>query len=436
MAVQGTRGRGIQLVLATLAFTICFAVWGSISSLAPVFKDLYHLSASQVALLVAVPTLLGSVARFPLGLVTDRFGGRIVFSVLLFILLVPMALMAVTNSYPLLLGVAFLIGLAGASFAIGVPFVSGWFPPERQGLALGIYGLGNVGTAISSFFLPQIAKSAGWPAAYLALMPALLLGGLLYVLVGRNAPSFTASRVSVADRLIVLKQKPMAWVLSLFYFVTFGGFVALSSYLPTFLVSEYRLPKTTAGGLTSLFVIVAILARPLGGYLADRIKATSILSVVFLAVAVLQIVLAFEPSLPVLTSSFLLIALLLGLGNGAVFKLVGVHFPHNAGVVAGLVGAIGGMGGFFPPLVMGMVKDATGTYALGFMLLSEFSLVCLVVNMLVLQRLVLGRRRGLPARAAAQRVSQAQVPSPASVNGHLQEPAEALEQEQPFSPNA
>jgi NNP family nitrate/nitrite transporter-like MFS transporter len=119
-----------------------------------------------------------------------------------------------------------------------------------------------------------------------------------------------------------------------------------------------------------------------------------------------------------------------------VFKLVGVHFPHNAGVVAGLVGAIGGMGGFFPPLVMGMVKDATGTYALGFMLLSEFALVCLVVNMLVLQRLVLGRRRGLPTRAAAQRVSQAQVPSPASANGHLQEPAEALEQEQPFSPNA
>jgi MFS transporter, NNP family, nitrate/nitrite transporter len=165
-------------------------------------------------------------------------------------------------------------------------------------------------------------------------------------------------------------------------------------------------------------VVVAILGRPLGGYLADRIAATSILTAVFLAVAVLQIVLAFQPGLSVLTPAFLIIALLLGLGSGAVFKLVGEHFPRNAGVVAGLVGIVGGIGGFFPPLVMGIVKDATGTYALGFMLLSEFALICLVVNVLVLQRLVFGQRRGASRIGLASQSAGA--PS-SSANGHTKE---------------
>ncbi len=401
MQEKGTRGGTLQLVLAALVFTICFVVWGSVAALAPTLKDLYHLSASQVALLVAVPTLLGAVARFPLGILSDRFGGRLVFSVLMVILLAPAGLMALTNSYTSVLAVAFFIGLGGASFAIGVPFVSGWFPPSRQGTALGIYGLGTGGTAISALVLPQVANSYGLPVAFLVLLPVLALGVVLFFLMARNAPTFKPSNVPIRQRLVVIKQKPMSWVLALFYFVTFGGFVALSSYMPTFLVSEYGLSKAAAGGQASLFILLSIMARPLGGILADRVKATSILSVVFLVGAVLQIVLAFQPPLTFLIPAFLVIAILLGLGSGAVFKLVGEHFPKEAGVVGGMVGAIGGLGGFFPPLVMGMVKDATGTYALGFMLLSEFALICLVVNVLVLQRLVFGRR-GSDARGARQ----------------------------------
>ncbi|CCF85210.1 nitrate/nitrite transporter [Nitrolancea hollandica] len=399
MQEKGTRGGTLQMILAALVFTICFVVWGGVAALAPVFKELYHLSASQVALLVAVPTLLGSVARFPLGILSDRFGGRLVFSVLMVILLAPVGLMSLTNSYVSVLAVAFFIGLAGASFAIGVPFVSGWFPPSRQGTALGIYGLGTGGTAISALVLPRVANGYGLPYAFLVLLPVLALALVVFFLMARNAPTFKPSKVPVREKLAVIKRKPMSWVLALFYFVTFGGFVALGSYMPTFLVSEYGLTKAGAGGYASLFILTSVLARPLGGILADRVKPTSILTGVFLLGAALQIVLAFQPTLTVLIATFLVIAVLLGLGSGAVFKLVGSQFSKDAGVVGGMVGTIGGLGGFFPPLLMGMVKDATGTYALGFMLLSWFALICIVVNVLVLQRLVFGRR-GSGTRAA------------------------------------
>lgn len=421
MQEKGTRGGTLQLVLAALVFTICFFVWGSVAALAPVFKDLYHLSASQVALLVAVPTLLGSVARFPLGILADRFGGRLVFSVLMVIMLAPVGLMALTNSYASVLAVAFFIGLAGASFAIGVPFVSGWFPPSRQGTALGIYGLGTGGTAISALVLPQVANGYGLPYAFLILLPVLAVALVLFFLMARNAPTFKPSNVPIGQRLAVIKRKPMSWVLALFYFATFGGYVALSSYMPTFLVSEYGLSKAAAGGQVALFILVSVLARPLGGILADRVKATSILTGVFLIGSVLQVVLAFQPTLTILIAAFLVIAVLLGLGSGAVFKLVGAHFSKDAGVVGGMVGTIGGLGGFFPPLVMGMVKDMTGTYALGFMLLSWFALICIVVNVLVLQRLVFGRRGGdaRGVRHAARVVPAGAAVMPTGSNGNV-----------------
>jgi NNP family nitrate/nitrite transporter-like MFS transporter len=191
-------------------------------------------------------------------------------------------------------------------------------------------------------FLPLVATGYGLSAAFLVLLPVVALGAVIFFLMARNAPSFKPSNVPIRQRLIVLKQKPMSWVLVLFYFVTFGGFVALSSYMPTFLVSEYHMSKAAAGGQASLFILLAIITRPLGGMLADKVKDSSILSVVFLVAAILQIVLAFQPILTVLIPAFLVIAFLLGLGNGAVFKLVGAHFPKEAGVVAGLVGAIGG----------------------------------------------------------------------------------------------
>jgi NNP family nitrate/nitrite transporter-like MFS transporter len=379
-------GRWLALGLATLAFAISFAVWGLIAPLAPQFRALYDLSATEVGLLVAVPVVLGSLARIPLGLLADRYGGRLTFTGLLVVLLVPTALAGLAASYGTLLAVSFFLGLAGASFAVGVPFVARWFPPAQQGLALGIYGMGNVGTAIASFAAPRLAAGGGWPLAFWVWLPVLAAMGVLFGLAGRDAPGFRGQSQPLGERVAVLRRRPMVWLLCLFYFVTFGGFVAIGVYLPTLLVSEYGLTPTDAGGRAAGFVAVATLARPLGGLLADRWGGPPVLNAVFLVVAALAVVLAFGPGMVIITVAFLGIAAMLGLGNGAVFKLVAEHFPRETGTVTGLVGAAGGLGGFFPPLVMGLVRDVTGAYAIGFMLLSEFALVCFTINVLALQR--------------------------------------------------
>jgi NNP family nitrate/nitrite transporter-like MFS transporter len=386
--MTGPRGAGATraLVLATLGFALSFAVWGLLSPLAPLFRDLYGLSGTEVGLLVAVPVILGSLARIPLGLLTDRFGGRVVFTALLLAIAIPAALAGLTNSFGSLLAVTFVLGIAGASFAVGVPFVSGWFPPQRRGFALGVYGMGNIGTAVAALVAPRVAASLGWPIVFWLWIPLLLLMALVFWTFGRNAPTFEPVKAPVAQRFRVFRREPLSWVLALFYFVTFGGFVAIGAYLPTLLVSEYGLDRTDAATRASGFVLLATLARPLGGYFGDRWGGAPVLNAVFAIVAVFAILLAFGPGMTIITIAFLGSAFMLGLGNGAVFKLVAERFPSEAGVVTGLVGAAGGLGGFFPPLVMGFVKDVTGAYAIGFMLLSEFALLCLLVNVLVLQQ--------------------------------------------------
>jgi NNP family nitrate/nitrite transporter-like MFS transporter len=381
---KGARWRA--LLLATAAFAVCSAVWGLMAPLGPHFRQLYRLTATEVALLVAVPIVLGSLGRIPLGILADRYGGRRSFTILLVILLVPTALAGLADSYGTLLGVSFFLGLAGTAFAIGAPFVARWFPPAQQGMALGIYGMGYGGTALASFLAPRLAVGGGWPAAIWFWLPVLLGMAALFWLYGRDAPGFRGASESLAERLTVLLRHRVAWMLSLCYFLTFGGFVGLGVYLPTFLVSEYGLDLPDAGARAAGFVIVATLARPLGGTLADRRGGAPILNVVFLGVTGLAVLLALEPGMMLMTLGFLGTAALLGLGNGAVFKMVAEHFPRETGAVTGLVGAAGGLGGLLPPLVLGYSRDATGAYALGFMLVSGLALACLTINMLALPR--------------------------------------------------
>jgi NNP family nitrate/nitrite transporter-like MFS transporter len=385
-AAQAPPGALRALALATLAFALCFAVWGLIPPLAPLFRRLYGLSETEVGVLLAVPVLLGSLARIALGLLTDRFGGRRVFTALLLAVMVPVALAGLATSYGSLLGVSLFLGLAGASFAVGVGFVTPWFPPARRGFALGVYGVGNAGTALAGLLAPRMAAGGGWSWAFWVFLPALALMAALFWLLGRDAPAFVPQRQPLAERLAVFRRSPLAWVLSLFYFVTFGGFVAIANYLPTLLVGAYGLAPADAGARAAGFIVLATLARPLGGALADRTGGAPLLDVSFGVVAALAVVLAFGPGMLLITGAFLGIAFALGLGNGAVFKLVAEHFPRETGTVTGLVGAAGGLGGFFPPLLMGAVRQGTGSYAIGFMLLSEFALLCLIVNVLVLQR--------------------------------------------------
>lgn len=374
------------LALAFLAFAFCFAVWGSIAPLAPLFARTFSLSATETGLLIAVPVLLGAVARIPAGLLADRYGGRRVFTGLLLFLLLPVALIGTAGSYLELLFWGFWLGLAGSSFAIGFPFVARWFPPASQGLALGLYGMGNIGSALSAFVAPRIAASYGWPVAFWVFLPLLVLMAALFWTLSREAPGPPGPPASLAERLTLFRTEPRVWWLGLFYFITFGGFVALSIYLPTFLVQAYGLDPADAATRAGGFVVLAILARPVGGLLSDRIGGAHVLDVVFPTVALLAIVLAFLPGMILLTIAFLGIAAALGLGNGAVLKLIAERFPETAGAVSGLVGAAGGIGGFFPPIVMGLVLDLTGGYALGFLLLSAVALLCLIVNVRVFQR--------------------------------------------------
>ncbi|MDE3089481.1 MAG: NarK/NasA family nitrate transporter [Chloroflexota bacterium] len=363
-----------QLFLTTIAFTVAFANWGLISGLATLLKSELRLSAMEASLMIALPVILGSVGRIPMGLLTDRYGGRLLFSALLIFGLIPPTALALNHSYSSLLFWGFWLGLAGSSFAIGIGFVSLWFPPERQGTALGVYGVGNIGQSVAVFFGPVLANRIGIPATLAVFGLASLGWGLVFAIWSRKAPR-KAKPKTLQESVRVLYTKPLSWALSLFYFLTFGGFVALGIYLPTLLKETFLLMPEDAGARTAGFIILATLARPVGGWLSDRVGGQRLLVIVFLGIALLAWLMAM-PSIIVFTISALGCAALLGLGNGAVFKLVAQYFPAEVGTVTGLVGAAGGLGGFFPPIVLGALKDTTGSFALGFVLLSAFALGC------------------------------------------------------------
>lgn len=369
------------LVLATLAFALCFSVWGLVAPLAPQFQQFYELSNTQISVVIATPVILGSLFRIPLGLVTDRFGGRAIFTCLMLVVIVPVLFIGfLGGSFGGLLFWGFFLGLAGASFAVGVPFVSKWFPPHMQGLALGVYGVGNIGTALAAYSAPAIAAFYGWQWAFWVFIVPLIAMAAIFWFLGENAPS-TGPRPSVMAGLSLFKEELMPWVLSLFYFLTFGGFVALGIYLPKLLVDLFGFTPTGAGLRAAGFVILATLARPVGGWLADRIGGSRTLTLIFIILPFTALLMGFQPRIVLFTIGALTSAVLLGLGNGAVFKLVAEYYPTKTGAVTGVVGAAGGLGGFFPPLVLGVVRDATGAYTIGFILLALFAIGCLLVNL-------------------------------------------------------
>ena len=272
------------LLLATISFTLSFAAWGLVGGLASVFAELYRLSASQTALLVAIPVLLGSLARLPMGMLTDRFGGRVVFAGLMGVSAAAAWLIPLTSSYETLVAGAFFLGLAGSSFSIGAAFVSRWTPPARQGTALGLYGLGTLGQSLAVFGGPMVAAAFGWPSVFRGVAAALLVWTVVYALLARNPPR-PANPAGIGAMVALLKREPTAWLLGAFYFLTFGGFVAFSIYLPTLLRTQFHLVPTDAGFRAAGFVVLATCMRPVGGWLADRIGGAQVLSWVFGGVA-------------------------------------------------------------------------------------------------------------------------------------------------------
>jgi NNP family nitrate/nitrite transporter-like MFS transporter len=377
----GERRGVVPLVLGTVSFAVCFAAWGLIAAFAPRFRETYHLSATQSALLIALPVLLGSLARLPVGMLADRFGGRLVLSVLMMLVSVPAFLTPVAASYEQLLVGGFFLGLAGASFAAGAGFVSRWFTAEKQGSALGVYGLGNIGQSAAVFLGPLLAVSIGWQGVFRAVAMLLVIWSIVFATLARNAPVQVRPK-TIAEMLRLLARERLSWALSAFYFLTFGGFVAFSIYLPSLLRDQFHLAPADAGFRTAAFVLVATLLRPVGGWLSDRIGGARVLSVVFSVVVPFALLLAW-PSIIPFTIGALGCAVLMGLGNGAVFKLVPQYFPGETGTVTGLVGAMGGLGGFFPPLLLGFFRDRLGTIWPGFVLLALVSVALWRLNALV-----------------------------------------------------
>ncbi|AUH32077.1 nitrate/nitrite transporter [Paracoccus tegillarcae] len=388
------------LSLSTLAFTLCFAVWTIFSIIGLAIKEELGLSEFQYGILIATPILTGSLSRLILGVWTERYGGRLVFT--LQMVLTGAATWALTwaDSYPEFLLAALGVGLAGGSFIIGVAYVSKWFPPEKQGTALGIFGMGNVGAALTKFVAPFVLVAGGWQSVAQIWSLAIILMGIVFFLVARDDPALLERRASgvpapsLAQQFAPLKNLQV-WRFALYYFFVFGGFVALALWLPHYLTDVYGADVRLAGAAAASFSFAASVFRAYGGVLSDRFGARTVMYWTFGFSAVLLFMLSYPPTdyivhgkdgpiafstqmdmWPFVTVLFAL-GFFMSLGKAAVFKHIPVYYPNHVGAVGGLVGMIGGLGGFILPITFGALLDLTGVYTSCFALLLVIVLVSL-----------------------------------------------------------
>lgn len=374
-----TAGHWPTLLAAFLYFDVSFAVWYVLGPLATFVTEDLGLSPSQVGVLVATPLLGGAMCRVAMGAFADRVGARRAGLVGIALTFVPLVLgWLVVDSYHGLLVMAVLLGIPGASFAVALPLASRWYPPQHQGLVMGIAGAGNSGTVLAALFMPRLATAFGWHAALgLAILP-MAVAALVFVCCAKECPGRPPAR-PWREYAAVLRQMDTLWF-GLFYSITFGGFVGLASVLSVFFHDHYGVAKVTAGDLTAVCVFAGSFMRPLGGWLADRHGGIRMLQGLYGAVALLLAVIATMPPLAIAIPTFVLALALLGAGNGAVFQLVPLRFARDVGVITGLVGAAGGLGGFFLPSMLGLLRDTTGGWNAGFGVLA---LVCIWAMTLV-----------------------------------------------------
>ncbi|KRE61002.1 MFS transporter [Nostocoides sp. Soil756] len=382
-----------MLAMATLGFAVNFWAWALISPLGPLFRSTGSLGAlteSDVALLVAVPVVVGSLGRIVVGGLTDRFGGRVMFPIVSGATIVPILFIAFValDSYALLLVGGFFLGIGGTAFAVGVPFVNAWFPPEKRGLAVGIFGAGMGGTAISALTTVKLTHQLGAKAPFLITAVVLAVYAVAAWLVLRDAPGRVVPTTSLAARISANARLPITWQSCLLYAVAFGGYVAFSVYLPAYLKTAHHLTAESAANRMAGFVLIAVIMRPVGGWLADRMGAIPVLAGGFGIVVVCAGISAGTPPLAGIgTVAFLAMAAALGSGSGATFALIAqVTDPSRVGGVTGLVGAAGGLGGFVPPLIMGYVYGRTSSYAIGLWMLCVTAALALLLTVTIVRR--------------------------------------------------
>ena len=363
-----------QLTLQTLSLVAGFMAWSIISPLMPFISQDVDISPGQISVILAIPVILGSVLRVPFGYLTNIVGAKWVFFWSFIVLLLPIFLLAQSPGMLMLSG--FFLGIGGAIFSVGVTSVPKYFSKDKVGLANGIYGVGNIGTAVSSFCAPVLAGAIGWQNTVRSYLIILSIFAILMFLLGdKNEPKV---KIPLMAQVKDLSKNYKLYYLSLWYFITFGAFVAFGIFLPNFLVDHFSIDKVDAGIRSGIFIALATFLRPVGGVIGDKFNAVQALIIDFVIMIIGALILSLSSHIVLFTIGCLAISICAGIGNGLIFKLVPSYFSKEAGSANGIVSMMGGLGGFFPPLVITFVTSITGSSHLAFFFLAIFGVIALI----------------------------------------------------------
>lgn len=373
-----------QLTLQSSSLVVGFMAWSIIAPLMPFISQDVHITSSQLSIILAIPVILGSILRVPFGYSTNIIGAKWVFFCSFIILLFPIYFLSHAQSPKMLMISGFFLGVGGAVFSVGVTSIPKYFPKERVGLANGIYGMGNIGTAISSFLAPPIAGIIGWQSTVRGYLIVIVLFAIFMFLLGDSKEP--KIKVALVKQYKILMKDLRLYYLSLWYFITFGSFVAFGLFLPNFLVQNFGISEVDAGIRAGVFIALATFLRPLGGILGDKFNAVTLLICDFILMITGAITLGLSNHILLFTIGCLLISMCAGLGNGLIFKLVPTYFGKEAGSANGIVSMMGGLGGFFPPLVIAFITSLTGTSHFSFILLAIFGVIALITMIHIMKR--------------------------------------------------
>ena len=371
-------GHWPTLLASFLYFDFCFAIWVLNGAMAPFISESFQLSAAQKGFMVSVPILAGALMRFPLGVLSQYIGRKNAAMVEMALIVAALGFgYGYVDSYDGVLAMGVLLGIAGASFGVALSLGSGWFPPQHKGLAMGIAGAGNSGTVLAVLFAPPLAAKFGWSTVYGLAACTMLLPMLVMWFAAKEPPD--REHQTLREHVACLFEKD-GWAFSLIYIITFGGFIGLASFLPTYFYDQFHVTKIEAGQLTMLATLMGSAVRVLGGYISDRIGGINTLSGVLMIVIVTLVMCGFAGgSVAVTTLLFMLCFAALGAGNGALFQLVPLRWPLTTAVAGSMIGEVGALGGGFLPNAMGQSKQLAGTYLWGFVAFAVLALVMLVM---------------------------------------------------------
>jgi len=434
-ATEGTGwGSHRALFMSTLAFTICFAVWTIFSIIGVRIKQDLGLSETEFGILIATPVLTGSVSRIFLGVWTEQYGGRLVFTLQMLATAIAAFLLSMVETYAVFLIAALGVGLAGGSFIVGVAYVSRWYSKERQGTALGIFGAGNMGAAVTNFAAPFLVVAFGWEMTAQIYAAVLVIMAVVFYLFTQDDPEHRRRKaagekpVSAAMQLEPLRNIQV-WRFATYYFFVFGAFVALASWLPRYYVGAYGLPLETAGMLAAAYALPGSVFRALGGWMSDKWGARAVMYLTFFVslgclfalsypetqyvISGIEGPIAFAFGIPLwlFVSLTVILGFVMSLGKAAVYKHIPVYYPGHVGSVGGLVGMIGGLGGFFLPIAFGVMNDMTGVWTSCFMLLFLIVAVSTVWMHVAIRRMERRRHPSLAEERYLSDVPEAPIPA-------------------------